>query len=431
MNLFGDHASLVHLLVAPLYALLGPLAHVRLLVLLQSAALALAGFVLLEHARRELGCGSARLVLLSYLLYPALQHTWLEYYEPVNLAVPALLAATLAIRAGHGRRALLFSLFALSTIETVAATVFALGAYAVFLRRRRLGAALMTLSVAYVALLMSVVFPWLSEGGYVYAARVYGDFAGSLPEAIVFLARPDHLLERLATAENARYLLALLVPVAFLPLGAPETLALAVQLPLNMVGSWPYARQILYHYVAPIIPFVFLGVVRALARLPAGSAGRRLCSVALGVSLLAGQVFYGSPWVVPRRSQSWWRGWAADHAERSAVESLLARLPAQASVAAHYRFLPHLCERHRLFMLPETGPAGTWPDALVVDEQRAAADARDREVLERARREAGFGEVARTPGGTVLLMRGVALAEPPARAPRSTPPVGWPEALRP
>ena len=428
MSLFGEHASFVHLLVAPLYTLLGPLAHVRLLVLLQSAALAWAGFVLLEHARTELGSGGARLVLVTYLAYPAVQNTWLEYYEPINLAVPALLAAALAIRAGHARRALVFSLLALSTIETVAATVFALGAYAAFHGRRRLGAVLMTLCVAYVTLLMSVVFPWLSEGGYVYGNRLYGDFARSLPEAIVFLARPDHLLERLATAENGRYLLGLLAPVAFLPLGAPGTLALAVQLPLNMVSSWPYAHEILYHYAAPIIPFVFLGVVRALARFPARSVGRRLCSVALGVGLLAGQVFYGSSWVVPRRGEKPWRGWAADRVERSEVEGLLARLPAEASVAVHYRFLPHLCERRRLFMLPDTGPAGTWPDALVFDEPVAAADTRDREVLERARKEAGFTEVARTRRGTVLLMRGTALVEPPAKTPRSSPPVGWPKA---
>lgn len=430
MNLFGEHASFVHLMVAPLYALLGPLAHVRLLVLLQSAALAWAGFVLLGHAHGALGSGGARLVLLSYLVYPALQHTWLEYYEPINLAVPTLLAAALAIRAGRERRALFFSLLALITIENVAATVFALGAYAVWLGRRRLGAGLMILSGAYVALLLGAVFPWLSEGGYVYGPRLYGDFARSLTEAIAFLARPDHLLARLATAENGRYLLGLLVPVAFLPLGAPLTLALAVQLPLNMVSSWPYAHQIRYHYVAPILPFVFLAVVRILARFPAGSAGRRLCSAALGVGLLAGQVLYGSSWVVPRRGESWWRGCAADRAERSEAEALLALLPAEASVSVHYRFLPHLCERRRLFMFPDTGPAGTWPDALVVDEPLVAAHPRDGEVFDRARREAGFREVARTPGGTVLLMRGAAPPGPPVEAPRSSPPVGRPDAPR-
>jgi len=423
LNLFGDHATFAHLALAPVYALFGPLADVRLLLLLQSIALAGAGLLLFREARRELGPRLALLVLASYLAYPALQHTWLEYYEPVNLAVPCLLAAAVAIRAGRDRSALLWSLGALLTVENVAATVFVLGLYALRRGRRRLGITLAVGSCAYVAVLMLVVFPWLSPGGYVYGDRLYGDYALSVPEAVGYLARPDHLLQRLVTATNASYLLGLLVPVGALPLLAPGTLGLAVQLPMNMVSSWPYAHEIRYHYVSPILPFVFLAVVRALARLRPGSRARVAAVVALGAGVVGGAALHGSPWLGLGRGRSPWRGWAEDRAERSDVEALLAHVSPQASVSAEYRFLPRLCRRSRLYMFPDTGPAGSWPDALLVDVPTLRGDPRREAAYARALEGGDFQEVSRTPRGTVLLLRGEALdGAPDTRTPRTPPP---------
>ncbi|PYQ17409.1 MAG: hypothetical protein DMF79_17525, partial [Acidobacteria bacterium] len=167
LNLFGEHATWIHLPVALLFAVLGPLADVRALVLVQSGALALAGLFLYRIAGREVGASAAILVLLSYLLHPALQHTWLEYYEPVNLAVPCLVAATQAVREGRDRPALLWSLLALSTMENVGATVLALGGYAWATGRRRLGLRLLGVASVYLLVIMRVTFPWLSEHGYV------------------------------------------------------------------------------------------------------------------------------------------------------------------------------------------------------------------------------------------------------------------------
>lgn len=429
LNLFGEHATWIHLPVAVLYAILGSLADVRVLVLLQSGALAVAGFFLYRIARRELGAAAALLVLLSYLAYPALQNTWLEYYEPVNLAVPCLVAATQAVRERRDRPAFLWSLLALATIENVAATVAALGLLALAVGRRRLGILLILVAAGYLALVMLVTFPLLSDHGYVFADRLYGDFARSLPEAALYLARPDHLLGRLLTAANGQYLLGLLVPVALLPLAAPATLAAAAQLPLNLLSSWPYAHEIRYHYVAPIIPFVFLSLIRALALFPPASSRRRWAVGALVIGLLAGQVAYGSAWIVPRHGegQGLWRGREADARELAETRALLDRVPPDASVSAHYRFLPALCQRPRLFMFPDTGPAGTWPEVLVVEEGRLTSNAPDLETFERARMSAGYREVGRTKSGTVLLFRGDWTGSPAEPGPlRRSPPVARP-----
>ncbi len=402
MNLFGEHASFVHLLLAPLDALLGPALGPHLLLLVQTVALALSGVLLFGVARRHLPAREARLVLAAYLLSPALQYTWLEYYEPLALAVPCLVGAFAAVREERSRAALLWSGLALLTMENIALTVALLGAFAALRGQRRLGALLVVGSGLYVLVVMGVVFPWLHPGGYVYGYRLYGDFAADLPGALAHLARPDHLLERLATRANAAYLIGLLLPAGFLPLLAPGILLLAAQLPLNLVSSWPYAHEIRYHYVAPVVPFVYLAAVAALARRPAGGHGRRIGLGALVAGTLAGQLLFASPWLLPRGA-GWWRGLARDAAERAEVGALLSVIPAEASVSAQYRFLPHLARRARLFMFPDLGTGGL-PQFVVLD--LAVAGDREAEGEPRRRVRESCAEAARTGHGTALFRCG-------------------------
>jgi len=113
--------------------------------------------------------------------------------------------------------------------------------------------------------------------------------------------------------------------------------------------------------------------------------------------------------------------------ERAQTQALLDRLPGDASVSAHYRFLPALCQRSRVFMFPDTGPRGAWPDVLVVEEGRLATSSRELEVFERARMAGAYREVGRTSSGTVLFFRGDFTGSPEEPSPpRRSPPVARP-----
>jgi uncharacterized membrane protein len=415
LHLFGDHATFVHVLLVPVEDLLGDSLGAHLLLLVQTLALAASGLLLFGLAREALPPAEARLVLAAYLLYPALQCTWLEYYEPVNLAIPCLIAAYAAIRRRRDGPAAAWSALALLTVENVALSVAALGVYAAARKRVRLGASLVVGALAYVAVLMTWVFPAFARQGYVYSDRLYRDFAPDLPGAILYLARPDHLAARLLTPGNGLYLAGLFVPVAFLPVLAPGTLLLGVQLPVNMVSSWPYAREIQYHYVAPVVPFVFLALVRALEK---AQRRRRAALAVLAAGMLAGQIFFASPWLLPRPDRHWWRGHAADVRERRDVSALLARIPPDAAVSAHYRFLPHLARRARLYMFPDVGPR--LPDRVLVDLDRAEGDENERAAL--ARVAASCAEVARTALRTVLLACPAEAASGPGTSGGSTSP---------
>jgi uncharacterized membrane protein len=396
LNLLGEHATFVHLPLAVAYRVLGPLAGVRVLVLAQSLALAGTGLALHAWALPALGRAAAGLVLVAYLFYPPLQYTWGEYYQPIALALLPLVLAFRGVEEGRTRGALLWSAAALLCMENVAATVAALGVYALVRRRPRIGVPLVAIAGTYVAVLLGVWFPWLNPGrGYVYANRLFGDFARDLPGAVAYLAHPAHLLGRLATAENGRYLLGLLVPVAFLPLAAPGPLAVAAQLPLNLVSSWPYAHELRYHYVALVVPFVFLSLVAALRRSSPGSRIRAIACGALLASVVAGQLLYAPPWLSYR----------GDDVRADDVRALLRRIPAELAVSADYPFLPHLCHRQRLYMFPELDERGGFADVALVDLRLAGRGPEDTEALRRLP-VAGYREGLRTPAGVVLYVRG-------------------------
>jgi hypothetical protein len=193
-------------------------------------------------------------------------------------------------------------------------------------------------------------------------------------------------------------------------------LLLAVQLPLNMVSSWPYAHEIRYHYVAPILPFVFLAVIEALAARPAGGRSRRLGLALLAAGTLAGQGLFASPWLY---STGHWRGLARDAVERRDTAALLARIPGPASVSAQYRFLPHLARRRELFMFPDLGP-GAAPDAVVVDLAEVEKNESDREAFRRI--GPSCVEAERTAGGTALFWCGDVPVPRPILPPSAPPP---------
>jgi uncharacterized membrane protein len=368
LHLFGDHSSYVHLLLAP-FLRLWP--SVSVLVVAQSLALAASAFLLFRVARERLGGGAAApLVLVAYLLYPPLQHSWFEYYQPDALAIPCLIAAWWAVERRQARAALVWTAAALITKENVAATTFALGLYALVTRKRRIGLGLMAASASYLAVLMTVLFPAFNPGeGYVYSSRLYSDFASDLPAAVAWLSDPRHLWQRLSTPENARYLADLLLPVAALPIGAPLVLLSGVQLPLNLVSSWPYARSVQYHYTLLVVPFVFLALVAALARLKARSFGVGFACGLLAAATALSQYAW-SP-LGPALEAARARRTPAALAERAALEALVTSIHRGASVSADYRFLPRLCLRDRVFMFPELGTLDDPVEAVVLDLQRA------------------------------------------------------------
>lgn len=405
LHLFGDHASYVQLLLAPAFWLFRD---VRTLVVVQSLALFGCGLLLWREARERLEPVLALLVLAAFLLHPATQWSWFEYYEPDAIALPCLVAAYRALARDRTRATLLWCFAALITKENIAATVFALGLYGLITGRRRLGASVCALAAGYLVLLMNVAFPYFNPGqGYVYSDRLYGAHGAGVWDALRRLANPDGLWQRLSAPANVQYLEDLFAPVAFLPLLAPLTLLIGVQLPLNLVSTWPYAAQIRYHYSLLVLPFLFLALPGALERLRPRPFRQGVAVGAL-VVCLANTLLTTAPLSHVLRSSAPIRT-----EEREGLRTLIARIPKDASVSAHYRFLPHVCIRKNAYLFPDLGPQGTWPDFVLLDLDRAVKDDRERQVLDRILYEGDYEWV-----GTVLSKTTLFARLGPRRVPR-------------
>ena len=400
LHLFGDHASFSHVLLAPLFWLWSD---ARVLVLVESAALSALGLLIFREARERLERGPALLVLLVFLAHPATQFSWFEYYTPDVVALPFLLAAYRAVVRGKTRAAAVCSALALLTKENVALTVFALGLYGLISGRRRVGAMLCVLSALYLAFLMKVAFPFFNPGGYIYSNRLYGAFAPDLPSAIRWLAHPAHLWQRISMPESARYLSDLFAPLAFLPALAPLQLAIGVQLPLNLISSWGYARSIHYHYSLMVLPFLFAALAHGLARFRRGSFVQGVATGALLACAVTALLRDAPIWTALRVGS---RGHPFEQEpDRTGTRSLIDLIPKTASVAAHYRFLPALCLRDQIYLLPRMGPPGSWPEYVLFDIDRARESERDSVALQAVLDGDRYERIGLVMGRTALYRR--------------------------
>ena len=91
-------------------------------------------------------------------------------------------------------------------------------------------------------------------------------------------------LATLFNGETARYLLSLLAPLAFLPLLAPGTFALALPgILINILSAKPFMITLDYHYTYAVNPFLIAGAVEGAARLwrrcvKHAPAGAKICA---------------------------------------------------------------------------------------------------------------------------------------------------------
>lgn len=297
----GEHVQVIHVLLLPLHWVWP--SHL-LLELCQSFALAAGAIPVYRLARRFGGCPRAALLLAwAYLLYFPLQSLDvtidLKTFRPNSLGVPALLFALEALERGRRGAAVAWLALMLSAQEDYAIVIALLGVWiaatagavpepsgrwSLAARVRRLfargarkqlafGAALALFGVAYLLLVMQVVFPFFRDGATIHYASYFAKF-GHTPGEIAWtlLTRPQRALAELMTVSSAVYVAGLLVPLGGLPLRSPGRLSVAAPLfgllCLNELAMQPPAP--VHHFHAPLVPLLFWAAAAGLR--PSGPA---------------------------------------------------------------------------------------------------------------------------------------------------------------
>jgi uncharacterized membrane protein len=371
----AEHLALLLLPLAPLYAFLPD---PRLLLTLQQLALGLAGLSVYWLARRRLGGWLALVPTLGYYLMPSLTEVALDAFYPIAFAAaPVGLAAALALER-RPRAAGLLALLAVLFEEEAALPLLGLGLFLALFRRegRAIGLTLLVAGGLWLGLGEQLVMPGYHQTSIadqlsrasIHFARLQEQPAAWLSGVAVDRLDPDlvrtsglgRLVGQPAPCQEPGHCSALrwwLYPTAGVALLSPPTLLMAAPSAAALLLADKPGR-FRRHWVAPMLPLIWLAVTVALA-----SLGRRrwLGRAAASGVLLATGITYALDSSLPLGAQ--FEPSDLVMTELGAdLATLGGAIPAPASVVASKRGLAHLANRPDLYAFPpkDYGP-GLWP----------------------------------------------------------------------
>jgi uncharacterized membrane protein len=352
-DLFGDHSSLIMLLIVPLYWIYPSVAT---LCVLQSVSLALGALPVYLLARDRLG-GTVLPSLLggAFLLHPAIQGGNLEQFHPECFLVPLIGFAVYAAVTWRPRLLLVTVVLCLLVKEDVGLLIAPLGLWVCLRRDRRLGIK-MILGAAAAGLVATQVI----MKGFFGVPELHGDripFGGLHGFMTTTLKKPGQVVNYLVSESRPFYVWQMLVPSAMMFLRAPGVAAIAILVVAsNVLSTFPYQHMLQFHYSLAIVPVVALGTVLGIAALRR-LRWRAIAVVAVTLLSLWATFLWGS---LPAISQNKIPHWKPSNPQVHDINAVLSALPPNAVVSAQYSFVTHVDHRTRVYEWPVPFKAEYW-----------------------------------------------------------------------
>ncbi len=375
IHIFGDHFTPINIFISPLYWFSNSVVALLVLQTLAFALSALPLFMIAYHYLKNRW--QALVVSFSLLMFPAMHYVNLEDYHPEAFILLFVLCAFYFLIKKKMGLYLLFVLLTLCCKEEIALTMFLVGIYVFFRHSKRWGAATSLVSVLWFVQYIWFLAPALNGQKYLYAGHLLGQFGTKPVEIFLTAVNPVKLFPILFNEMNAKFMLELFGPVAFLSILGPLLLLPAAALWMNLITSWPYAHNIYYHYIIPVIPFVFLSLSSGLGWIKKKSKSvLYLALIALFIAAIAGNYYFGPYDTTLSNYEHVGRkisGFGDQSQREGEIYALLAMIPDDASVSAHYQFVPHLTHREIIYNFPNPFKShywGTWdnePELEYVD----------------------------------------------------------------
>ncbi len=357
LELFGFHMNPILFLLAPFYRLgAGPEFLLVVQVLAQASgavAIYLLGRDLIGD--RWLAVGLAGVLLIN----PTYQYLTWEFFHPDALAISPMLFAYWAARQRRWGWFAVAGGLAMACKEDVALAFAVLGALMYFRGDRRAGAITATIAVAWFTLVTRVILPSVN-GIAAFYDTFFGDFGKSPLEVAKNVAlHPGKAYHTATLHDRMNYYRMMFAPVGFLCFAAPETFLIAgPMLAINILSTFPYQRELRYHYAAIVLVGIILATVEAVARLGRTPSLRRFLVGALLVTSFGTTVAWGpSPFSVKYHSGLWAQGSDPRRADKEAALDLV---PAGAPTSAIYYLSPHLTHRVKIYEFPVPWKPTNW-----------------------------------------------------------------------
>lgn len=373
----------LELVLLPLAALYWLWADPRLLIAVQTIVLASGAIALYRLAVDRLevagsgarSTGPALLLAAAYLLYLPLQYVHMADFHPSALMVPFLIAAWRAMRGQRWKHYFLWLALALCCRIDAALIALPLGLVLFFgwgiahheRDARRYGLYTVALAAAWLALNFGLVVPlvrhWYGPGAGDLVLRRFGDWGdGPLDIVRTVITQPGPVLAHLAARDRLQVLFDLLTPAGFVPLlGLLALLPALPVLAINLLANSAWQQSIYAHYMAPVIPFVWIAAVEGVAWAARWRAARAvrgraafvrwtstlaffclLCSLGISATLSPfppGKDFHPSNYWQPS-------------SRMAEIGQVLALVPEGATVCAQSDLHPHLSQRRDACLFP-------------------------------------------------------------------------------
>jgi len=365
-NLFGDHASFILLALVPFYWV-APGAWIMFF--FQSLAIGAGAIPVFLYGRTRLGSEWFALVgAATYLLHPAVSWTNLENFHPDAFLGVFVGFAIYAALESRWRLYVVFVVLSLLVKEDASLVIVPLGIWVAVKRDRRIGLITIGGSIAFMLAAMYLVMRNLIGVPTRNGWRIpFGGPRGVIDTAIT---NPTDLVEHLTSADRPWYLWQMTAPFAWLFLRLPSVAAIsALVLFTNVLSTFWYQHQISYHYSLVAVPALAIGTVYAIGAVRDRVVWsgihvpvRALAIWVLAVATLTTAYLWAPlPW---GRTEVWYGD--PGRAEAVAARELIAQIPDDAVVAAHYRITPQIAYRDEIYQFPTPFRAVLYgPDTLL------------------------------------------------------------------
>jgi uncharacterized membrane protein len=349
LEFFGHHVNPILLLFVPFYWLgAGPLFLLSVQVVVQASG-ALAIYLLARDRLHDRWLAVALAAVL--LLNPTYQWLTWEFFHPDALAIAPLLFAYWAARTERWKWFALFAVLAAACKEDVALALAIIGLLVAVRGNRKIGIITFVASLAWYTIATRVIIP-LSNGIGPFYDSFFGDLGKNPVDVGSHLAtHPGEAADLATRHDRVNYYEMMFAPVEFLPLLAIPTLLIAgPMLAVNVFSSFPYTREIRYHYSSLVLVGIILATVEAIAWVAVKKPGlvRFLVGLVVATSLAATVAWGPSPISVKYHTGIW----PLQSDRQAAKDAAVDLVPDGAATSALYNFVPHLAHRDQIYDWP-------------------------------------------------------------------------------
>jgi uncharacterized membrane protein len=343
----GLHFAVI---LAPLGLLGRVFGTVPVLLVAQTLAVCAVAWPLSLLGARRFGDLGAVAAAFAWLLYPNIGHVVSDEFHPGTLATLPMAWAMYSIAAGHKRALIWATVCMVACRADLAWTAFMLGllAWQSGTPLRRTGLWTMGWSAAYLLLFVLVIHPIFAPPQGSLQLH-FGKWGNSAPEiARTLISSPGLVLGHFGEPKRLFYLPKLLAPVALLPLLRPRLLLVAApSLLINLISDFPTATFMDCHYQTLAVPALVAAAIEGAAAFRGVGIQRVALALMAAASVVAHLIAGGMPW-----SRDYAAGDFIADANTLVSRQVVAVIPANASVQAPYRLMPHLAERLDVYRAP-------------------------------------------------------------------------------